>query len=289
MQSLKGYNFAFFYEYGEEIWSTPMSLINEIISRGGEADRYFLSDIGINDYLCSDKKYDFIFSLDWKGIHLDRLSKNFMKSFMIAELADCPQNAVKHHPKLGHFHLYLCPDFRTTEDLKKMGYNVIWFNHFADSNIHDIYNVKDNYPPVRSTRGLRGSNLMDILSNVMPNKFINRNGLDGENYGKFLNGGLITLQNSRWGEITRRIFEGMACGTMVLTDRLHESTMINTLFTEDVDIVYYDDLADCISKINYYLSDEGWKYGEQIAINGFRNVMNNHTQKNRIDLIMKHV
>ena len=121
----------------------------------------------------------------------------------------------------------------------------------------------------------------------MPNKFINQNGLIGERYGKFLSSGKIVLQNSRWQEITRRIFEGMACGKLVITDRLPESTRIYDLFEEDKDIVFYDDLGELISKINYYLSPEGDSVREHIANSGYQKVLREHTQYDRVNEIIE--
>ena len=62
----------------------------------------------------------------------------------------------------------------------------------------------------------------------------------------------MVVQNSRWGEVTRRIFEGMACGKMVLCDRLHENKKLHELFIDGEDIVFYDDIVDCINKMNKY-------------------------------------
>ncbi len=283
-------NIAFVYEFGQEVWSTPSSLMEEFKSRGHVVDRYYLSETGMMDFLASNKKYDLILSLDWKGLHLDRLSKNKIDSVLIAELADCPQNLDRHRNKLGHFHAYLCPDYQSTETLKQQGHNAFWFNHFADSKIHHAFysTPKDTFSQkIRSTRGAGGSQFMDYLSQLMPNKFLNRNGLTGLEYGAFLNNGKIVLQNSRWGEITRRIFEGMACHRLVITDRLSEDTHISELFKEDLHIVYYDNMADCISKLNYYMSTEADNIREEIEIQGHMKVLENHTQVQRVHQILQ--
>ena len=85
----------------------------------------------------------------------------------------------------------------------------------------------------------------------------------------FLNTGKMVIQNSRWGEITRRIFEGMACGKMVLCDKLDKSKKLDELFEDGEDIVYYNDMVDCINKMNKYSSND--KERERIAQNGYRN------------------
>jgi spore maturation protein CgeB len=104
----------------------------------------------------------------------------------------------------------------------------------------------------------------------------NKNGFEGIEHTAFLNKGLMVIQNSRWGEITRRIFEGMACGKLVITDKLVESKKLHKLFIDNLDIVYYDDMTDCINKINYYA--EHTEERERIAKSGMNKVLENHTQ-----------
>ena len=95
----------------------------------------------------------------------------------------------------------------------------------------------------------------------------------------------MVIQNSRWGEVTRRIFEGMACGKMVLCDRLDKSKKLDELFVDGEDIVYYDDMIDCINKMNEYSADD--KERERIAKNGYQKVLKNHTQVQRVDFIIE--
>ena len=94
----------------------------------------------------------------------------------------------------------------------------------------------------------------------------------------------MVIQHSRWGEVTRRIFEGMACGKMVLCDRLDKSKKLDELFEDGKDIVYYDDIIDCIYKMNNYSGNDAER--ERIAANGYNKVMENHTQKQRVEFII---
>ena len=110
------------------------------------------------------------------------------------------------------------------------------------------------------------------------------NGMDSEEHTEFLNSGMMVLQHSRWGEVTRRIFEGMACGKMVLCDRLDKSKKLDELFVDGEDIVYYDDMIDCINKMNEYSSND--KLRNKIAENGYKKVLENHTQIQRVDFII---
>jgi spore maturation protein CgeB len=109
--------------------------------------------------------------------------------------------------------------------------------------------------------------------------------MDTQEHTKFLNKGLMVIQNSRWGEITRRIFEGMACGKMVLTDRLDTGRGLEELFIDGEDIVLYNDMFDCIEKMNYYNENEEER--ERIAHNGMVKVLHNYTQVQVVDKLIK--
>ena len=56
---------------------------------------------------------------------------------------------------------------------------------------------------------------------------------------------------------------------MVLCDKLNKSKKLEEVFTDGEDIVYYDDIVDCINKINYY--NENDEERERIVTNnGFK-------------------
>ena len=290
-------NIAFIFAYRRNVdkWSTPLSIVNEFNARGWNTHIVSLFDnngqYSPNELIHFIENYedvfipDIVMYMDYGQFDHHLLGNHSIPSaFWVSEMGDEPQNYDKNIIKAHKFDLLLTPDYPSYLKYKQHGYNVEWWTHWADSNIHDHYFNFDYYPPVRSTRGPGGSQLMDYLSQVMPDKFINRNGLVGTDYGSFLNTGKITFQQSRWNEITRRIFEGMACGTMVLTDRLPKHTRIDDLFTEGEDIVYYDNVSEAISKINYYLWNKEER--ERIASNGYNKVIKQHTQANRVDSIL---
>lgn len=284
-------NIAIIYEYTDpEVWCTPLSLANGFRAAGHYVEQYNLVNNG-TVYLDYSINYDMCIVMDWRGWNTNIIHQNVDDIMLVKEVADCPQNLHLHLASgLGRYDLLLCPAYDSTEELKNYGFNAVWFNHFADRTIHrpmpTTSTTKMSESPVRSTRGPGGSKFMDTLFSIMPTKFDNRNGLIGVDYGMFLAEGKITVQNSRHQEVTRRVFEGMACGTMVLTDRLPDSTLIHQLFQEDQHIVYYNDMAECVSKINYYLSPEGSNDRERIANNGYYEVMQYHTQKQRVEQII---
>lgn len=130
-----------------------------------------------------------------------------------------------------------------------------------------------------------GSQFLDMLTQHGGGTVGNQNGMEAPEHTEFLNKGLMVVQHSRWGEVTRRIFEGMACGKMVLCDRLDKSKKLDKLFVDGEDIVYYNDMIDCIEKMNKYAEDNIER--DRIAKNGYDKVLENHTQKQRVEFIIE--
>jgi hypothetical protein len=280
--------FIFAYRTSDK-WSTPLSIVNEFKSRGWNTIIYSLFDnndnyIDDNIYPLLNTKPDIILHMDW-GRHLSPILSKLKNTgaYCIMESGDDPQNFQRNIVKAPFFDLILSPDIRSVAAYQNRGYNCVWWTHFADTRIYyPMSDIQQKYIAL-SSRGRGSSHVLDTLA--QDSNFANINGWYGIEHAKFLNSAPIVVQHSRWGEITRRIFEGMACGKLVIADRLDDSTEINNLFVENTDIVYYSDLNECVEKINYYYNND--KLRLTIAQNGMQKVLQNHTQKQRVDTILE--
>ena len=56
---------------------------------------------------------------------------------------------------------------------------------------------------------------------------------------------------------------------MVLCDRLDKSKKLDELFVDGEDIVYYDDMVDCINKMNEYSANDKEEKTRKMDIKGF--------------------
>jgi len=283
-------NIAFIFAHREtDKWNTPLAIVNEFKSRGWNTQIYSLFDsndnyVDDNVYTLLKTKPDIILHMDW-GRHLSSVLSNLKSTgaFCVMEAGDDPQNFERNIIKAPWFDLILSPDIRTVNKYKELGYNAEWWTHFADTMIHYPLDIQEKYVAV-SSRGMGSSEILDTLTSHYPNVIINQNGWEGENHTKFLNSGKMVIQHSRWGEITRRIFEGMACGKLVITDRLSKDTLLENLFTDGEDIILYNDLLDCANKIVYYNKHEDER--KRLAQNGLNKVLQYHTQKQRVNTII---
>ena len=280
---------TFIYDYKpNETWSTPLSLLNEFKERGWETEIVPITandDSALQLWIQQDIPTDIVLFMDWGRIDSPYLDKDLKPSACwIQESGDDPQNFERNYPKANRFHYTITPDKESSFEYRSRGINAEWVPHWADIAVQFPMNLESKYVAVTS-RGRGGSEFLDYLTNWAEGAIGNQNGMNAEEHTKFLNTGLMVVQNSRWKEITRRIFEGMACGKMVITDRLPMDTKLHEIFVDGEDIVYYDDMFDCIEKINYYNEHEEER--EQIANNGMKKVINNYTQIQVVDKLIK--
>ena len=278
---------TFIYAYQpNETWSTPMSLLNRFKKIGWDTEIVSIntSDSYLKNWVESDAHSDIVLFMDWGRFDSVWLDKKYKpNSFWVQESGDDPQNFERNYPKANKFHYTISPDKRSAEEYKNRGIKSEWITHWADTEVQFPIDIEPKYLAV-TTRGYGNSQFLDYLTAYSDGLVGNKNGMGAEDHTIFLNSGLMVLQNSRWGEITRRIFEGMACGKLVITDRLSESTGLSEIFIENKDIVYYDSMIDCIEKINYY--NENKEERESIAKSGMLKVLDNYTQINVVDKII---
>jgi hypothetical protein len=275
---------TFIYAYDGEEWSTPMAIVKEFQLRGWQTEIISIGsnktgsyhDLKLQRWLELKPQTDIVMFLDWGRFDSPYLDKALLpNAFWIQESGDDPQNFERNYPKANRFHYTITPDRQSAQEYRNRGINAEWINHFADTMVQFPMNLEPKYVAV-TTRGFGNSEFLDYLTNWAEGAVGNRNGLGAIEHTEFLNTGLMVIQNSRWKEITRRIFEAMACGKMVLTDRLPEETGLSEMFIEGEDIVYYDEMFDCIEKMNYYNENEEER--ERIAHNGMMKVLHNYTQ-----------
>jgi len=280
---------TFIYDHKpNELWSTPLSLLNEFKERGWETEIVSITandDSQLQLWIQQDIPTDIVLFMDWGRFDSKWLDKNLKPyAFWIQESGDDPQNFERNYPKASRFHYTITPDKESAEEYRSRGINADWVPHWADTMFQFPMNLEPEYVAVTS-RGPGGSHFLDHLTNWAEGVIGNRNKMDVIEHTKFLNTGLMVVQNSRWGEITRRIFEGMACGKLVLTDRLNMAKGLEELFIDGKEIVLYDDMFDCIEKLNYYNENESKR--EKIAYNGMAKVIANHTQIQRVDKLIE--
>lgn len=282
---------------GFVVWSTPIGIHRELVSRGHNVQFYNLLS-GSNDWGYSEECLiklifdaqngqfipDVVLHMDF-GIFDSSYFGKLPGTKWVLEAGDDPQMFNFNYRKAEKFDVILTPDIRCVEEYKKLNKTVLWWPQHADTGLfHPRYNIEEIFDCI-TTCGPRGKGLTDRIKELLGDSFNNERYFHGQEYAKRLCSGRIVFQCSKYKEITRRIFEGMACGKMVITDRIPESTGIKSIFEEDRDIVYYDTAEEAVEKIRYYLSHE--KERKEIALNGLIKIHQGHSVIHRVDTLHK--
>jgi spore maturation protein CgeB len=106
-----------------------------------------------------------------------------------------------------------------------------------------------------------------------------------EEVGRVYSQSHIVFNTSIAGDVTMRVFEGAACGAMVITDSVANG--LGELFEIGREIVAYTDDADLLNKITYYLAHEAEQ--EQIACAGHQRAQTQHSYIQRTQTILEKV
>jgi glycosyltransferase involved in cell wall biosynthesis len=103
-----------------------------------------------------------------------------------------------------------------------------------------------------------------------------------EEVGQIYSQSRIVFNTSIAGDVTMRVFEGAACGALVLTDSVDNG--LDELFNIGSEIVTYSDDADLLGKIARYLAHDEKR--ERIARAGQRRVLAEHTYGHRVQRVV---
>jgi hypothetical protein len=94
----------------------------------------------------------------------------------------------------------------------------------------------------------------------------------------------IVFNTSIAGDVTMRVFEGTACGAMLLTDTVKNG--LGDLFVAGEELVTYTDDADLIAKLRHYLDPAHAQERERIAEAGYARTRTHHTYEHRAQAIL---
>ena len=103
-----------------------------------------------------------------------------------------------------------------------------------------------------------------------------------EEVGRVYSQSRIVFNCSIAGDVTMRVFEGTACGALVLTDTVANG--LDELFEIGREIVVYQDDRDLLEKIAYYLAHEEER--EAIARAGQARTLREHTYIHRMERLI---
>ncbi len=115
---MKKVTFIYAYE-PTEVWSTPLSLIEEFKGRGWEVEIVSIGsnrtgiyhDNNLREWVESKPHTDMVLFMDWGRFDSPYLNKDLVPAVWVQESGDDPQNYARNFPKASRFHLTLTPDY----------------------------------------------------------------------------------------------------------------------------------------------------------------------------------
>jgi hypothetical protein len=295
---LSDYSVKEYLEYGQEkFWSTPRGIYDafKADSRVDEIRWYPTPSMdpsfGFVELKKQYKSKEFIPDIIlWMSCGyfplLDELfdKNNFPKSKLVVDCGDEPQTAHYNKKRAQNADLVLTPDVECYLHYKTMGYDVIFTSHWTDLNIfYPSFTLYEPFDVVTSMYGERGE-VVSYLQEQLGSSFYLKNNLTDIENGDLYRNGKIVFQKARYGEITRRIFEGMSSKKMVITDRLNKNKQLEDIFIEDEEIVFYSSKEEALEKIKFYLNND--KERNRIAENGHKKTLDWFTTKTIIDYVI---
>ena len=111
------------------------------------------------------------------------------------------------------------------------------------------------------------------------------NGKFKEDMVRVLNQGKIVFNKSFNGDLNMRVFEALGCGSFLLTDVIQNGLF--DLFKDGKHLVTYENERDLKDKVSYYLRHDAER--EEIAKNGQKEVLENHTYFQRAKMILQYL
>lgn len=99
-----------------------------------------------------------------------------------------------------------------------------------------------------------------------------------------LNECMIIFNTSDWKEINMRVFEALATGKLLVTEKVDH---LDELFTDGIHLVTYRDNDELLEKITYYLEHESAR--RRIAENGLAVVKRYHSYRHRAMFIAQKI
>ncbi len=238
-------------------------------------------------------KIDYILSLiDWKPDLIFLGDDSFPITYIGLEKVEIPTvwYAVDSHIHPWHlfyaniFDIVLFAQKQFLEVEFKYSYPNIkkWFPLYCNPEVHKKLNLRKEFdlcfvgtlnPKLNKPR----VELMNKIKSKLENFYCG----EGE-FVEIFNKSLIVLNQSANNDINFRTFEAMACGSLLLNERI-AGNGFNELFKENYHLICYEkgNVDEIVEKVKFY--KKNLDKAREIAENGYKYVIENHSIKNRAE------
>jgi 2-polyprenyl-3-methyl-5-hydroxy-6-metoxy-1,4-benzoquinol methylase len=140
---------------------------------------------------------------------------------------------------------------------------------------HDVAFVGNVFPGPRRA-------LIDLLRTRYRSAFVGNAYFD--EMAEIYSASRLVFNRSLLNDVNMRVFEALACGSLLLTDDLADNGLAE-LFRDGVHLATYRDEQDLLDKAAYYLAREAVR--ERIAAAGRDAVLAGHTYRHRMETLLR--
>ena len=173
------------------------------------------------------------------------------------------------------------------EDLRRQGIaSATWLPLACDPHIHCQHDLAKRFDVCFVGNVFPGSRA-DLLAQVQesfPNSFVGQRYFD--DMARAYSESRIVFNRSLRNDINMRVFEALACGSLLVTNDLRENGQ-EELFRDGVHLATYHDAQELLDKIAFYLRHDDLR--ERIAAAGRVAVLADHTYEHRMRTVLETV
>jgi GT2 family glycosyltransferase/tetratricopeptide (TPR) repeat protein/2-polyprenyl-3-methyl-5-hydroxy-6-metoxy-1,4-benzoquinol methylase len=171
--------------------------------------------------------------------------------------------------------------------LRMAGINsATWLPLACDPALHHPHEVPKEFDVCFVGNLFPGSRaeLLELLQRNFSNTFVGQRYFD--EMARIYSASRIVLNRSLKNDVNMRVFEGLACGSLLVTNDLSENGQAE-LVRDGTHLATYRDDEELLDKLRYYLNHEPLR--EEIAANGRAEVVSHHTYVHRMRAILEKV
>lgn len=181
--------------------------------------------------------------------------------------------------------IVFCAQKKAVDAFKSEKVNATWLPHAIEPEAYPKLNLASKKYDVCFVGHVNSGNRIDALDKVFkafPNFYYGQQLF--ENAARKYAESRVVFNISMNDDLNMRVFEVLGSGSLLVTDKVNS---IDELFKDGVHLITYMSVDEAVDKIRYYLRHDEER--EKIALNGYNEVMKNHTFDKRIDEILKSV
>lgn len=162
--------------------------------------------------------------------------------------------------------------------------NVEWLPLACDPLIyrpHDIAKCWDTCF-IGRLLGAQRQSLVQLLKDHFPNSFMGR--VYAEEAARAYSSSRTVFNRSAAGDLNLRVFESVACGSLLITDALDDNSL-DELLQDGIHLATYRTAEELLDKVRYYLAHD--EVRERIARAGRKEVLSRHTFAHRMQRLLQ--